>query len=76
MSGNRHMKSTLHPLVDTLGKTVFSLKGNDGSEFITNHPVHYLHMKMPSTVSFKSGLRSLAEPIISASYYSSLQQKM
>lgn len=30
------MKSTLYPLADTLRKTVFSLKGNDGSEFTHN----------------------------------------
>lgn len=80
MSGNRHIKSRLYPLADTLTETVFSLKGNDGKEFT--------HKKSPSTIlahedaisshlNFKSeGLRSLAELIISDSYYSSPQHEI
>lgn len=42
MSGNRHMKSRLYPLADSLTETVFSLKENDGKEFT--------HKKSPSTI--------------------------
>lgn len=80
MSGNRHTKSRLYPLADTLTDIVFSLKGNDGREFT--------HNKSPSTIlahedaisshlNFKSeGLGSLAELIISDTYYSSPQEEM
>lgn len=80
MSGNRHTKSTLYPLADTLRKTVFSLKGNDGSEFTHNKSPSALfahESAISSHLNFKSeGLRSLAELIVSDSYYSSLQQEM
>lgn len=69
------MESTLYPLAHTLRNTVFSLKG---SEFTRNKSPRALFAHGDATSShlnFKSkSLRSRAEPIISDSYYSSLQQ--
>lgn len=76
MSGNRHMKSTLYPLGDTLRKTVFSLKGNDGSEVTRNKSPSALFAHEDAISSQLQVRRSLAELIISDSYYSSLQEEM